>query len=102
MTICFQVLKHIVVRLEHKNAINRNTNPETLSQFGILKLKEAFTKNPPPNLTKATYNLIQLEFVVGISLYHAYDLLYAHGTRSFYKYMKGKNNATRNKFNYKL
>ncbi|XP_064485103.1 Fanconi anemia group M protein homolog isoform X6 [Ornithodoros turicata] len=66
-----------------------SVDPGSLGKFRILKMKEAFQANPPVGMAPATFGQLQADFGLLISLYHAYELLLAHGLRSFCNFLKG-------------
>ncbi|XP_054711008.1 Fanconi anemia group M protein-like [Uloborus diversus] len=75
-------------RLQRRNAMGPK-NPSSLSKFQMLKLREAFSQQPPSAISRHEYGLIMADFSLCISLYHAFELLLLHGTRSFYNFLIG-------------
>lgn len=76
-------------RLERQGALPR-LNPESLGKFRLLKLKEAFLQSPPQGMAPRLVGQLQGDFSLLISLYHAYELLLAHGLRPFFHFLKGE------------
>ncbi|XP_053642041.1 Fanconi anemia group M protein isoform X3 [Cherax quadricarinatus] len=61
----------------------------TLSKFQIFQAREAFRQNPPDSLPRERYGVVHGLFALCITLYHSYELMLKHGTRSFYTFLKG-------------
>ncbi|XP_076064312.1 FA complementation group M isoform X3 [Oratosquilla oratoria] len=61
----------------------------TLSKFQILKAREAFRQNPPDSLPRYLYGVVEGEFALCMTLYHALELLQLHGAKSFHSFLKG-------------
>ena len=77
----------VVSRLKRASVIyNRDT--KSLSKFLILKARDAFRQNPPPNLSKVHYGSVEGDFALAMSLYHGYELLQRHGLRSLYNFLE--------------
>ncbi|KAG0413346.1 hypothetical protein HPB47_009534 [Ixodes persulcatus] len=83
-----QVVCMYLERLERQGALPR-LNPESLGKFRLLKLKEAFLQSPPQGMAPRLVGQLQGDFSLLISLYHAYELLLAHGLRPFFHFLKG-------------
>ena len=78
----------VVTRLKRASVIY-NRELKSLSKFLILKARDDFRQNPPPNLSKAHYGSVEGDFALAMSLYHGYELLQRHGLRSLYNYLEG-------------
>ncbi|EEC09559.1 conserved hypothetical protein [Ixodes scapularis] len=83
-----QVVCMYLERLERHGALPR-LNPESLGKFRLLKLKETFLQSPPQGMAPRLVGQLQGDFSLLISLYHAYELLLAHGLRPFFHFLKG-------------
>ncbi|XP_054711011.1 Fanconi anemia group M protein-like [Uloborus diversus] len=82
------IIHNYLKRLQRRNAMGPK-NPSSLSKFQMLKLREAFSQQPPSAISRHEYGLIMADFSLCISLYHAFELLLLHGTRSFYNFLIG-------------
>ncbi|XP_064600468.1 Fanconi anemia group M protein-like [Liolophura sinensis] len=83
-----RVMDVIVKRLTRQRVLyNRQTT--SLSKFMILKAREAFRQNPPPELQRTQYGAIEGDFALAMSLYHGFELLQLHGLKSLYTYLEG-------------
>jgi len=78
----------VVSRLKRASVVY-NRDSKSLSKFLILKARDAFRQNPPPNLSKAVYGSVEGDFALAMSLYHGYELLLRHGLRSLYNFLEG-------------
>ncbi|KAK7505416.1 hypothetical protein BaRGS_00003161 [Batillaria attramentaria] len=83
-----QVLSVVVRRLTQQRVLY-NREPTSLSKFLILKAREAFRQNPPENLPRSQYGVVEGDFALAMSLYHGYELLQLHGLRSLYNFLQG-------------
>eukprot|EP00057_Strongylocentrotus_purpuratus_P017531 XP_011672005.1 PREDICTED: LOW QUALITY PROTEIN: Fanconi anemia group M protein [Strongylocentrotus purpuratus] len=83
-----QIIKVFVNRLVRCRALFCR-DPETLSKFQILKSREAFRQDPPPEITAARRGPIEGDFAICMSLYHGFELLLQHGQRSLYSFLLG-------------
>ncbi|CAL4087478.1 unnamed protein product, partial [Meganyctiphanes norvegica] len=81
------VLKTYVTKLIDMQCIFTK-DETTLSKFQILKAREAFRQNPPENIPRNRFGVVEGIFALCMTLYHAYELLMLHGTRSFYKFLR--------------
>jgi Fanconi anemia group M protein len=70
------------------------SSPESLSKFSLLKARDDFHKKLGPN-TIQSRGVIEGDFAMAITLYHAYELLIQHGMRSFYHFLKSTMDGTR-------
>ncbi|KAL3246877.1 hypothetical protein MRX96_057384 [Rhipicephalus microplus] len=82
------VIRMYLDRLDRAGAIPR-VNPESLGKYRMLLLKEGFQQNPPSRLSSREVGQLQGYFSLLISLYHAYELLLAHGMQPFFYFLKG-------------
>ncbi|XP_049526391.1 uncharacterized protein LOC119457781 [Dermacentor silvarum] len=82
------VIRTYLDRLDRSNAIPR-VNPESLGKYRMLLLKESFQQNPPSRLSSREVGQLQGYFSLLISLYHAFELLLAHGMQPFFYFLKG-------------
>lgn len=82
-----EILRNIVNRLYHKKALWQN-DPEKISKFLLLKAREQWRLNNALG-DKNKMGLIEGDFALCMSLYHAYELLQQHGILSFYNFLKG-------------
>ncbi|XP_075556227.1 FA complementation group M isoform X2 [Dermacentor variabilis] len=82
------VIRTYLDRLDRSNAIPR-VNPESLGKYRMLLLKESFQQNPPSQLSSREVGQLQGYFSLLISLYHAFELLLAHGMQPFFYFLKG-------------
>ncbi|KAL1428097.1 hypothetical protein MTO96_016990 [Rhipicephalus appendiculatus] len=82
------VIRMYLDRLDRSGAIPR-VNPESLGKYRMLLLKEGFQQNPPSRLSSREVGQLQGYFSLLISLYHAYELLLAHGMQPFFYFLKG-------------
>ena len=78
----------VVSRLKRASVVY-NRDLKSLSKFLILKARDAFRQNPPPNLSRAHYGSVEGDFATAMSLYHGYELLQRHGLRSLYNFLEG-------------
>ncbi|KAG1700085.1 Fanconi anemia group M protein [Nymphon striatum] len=83
-----RIISHYVNRLINRKAMPKR-DPKSLSKFILLKAREAFRLDPPAGLPPNQYGSVEGDFALCMSLYHAYELLQLHGTRSFYNFLKG-------------
>ncbi|XP_048586442.1 uncharacterized protein LOC5503392 isoform X2 [Nematostella vectensis] len=83
-----KVLDTIVGRL-FCNRVVWQKDPLRMSKFMLLSCREQFRKGPAENMNRAQVGSIEGDFAMGISLYHAYELLHQHGILSFYNFIKG-------------
>lgn len=60
----------------------------TLSKFQILQARDAFRQNPPESLPSKMFGVVEGLFALCMTLYHSYELMLQHGTKSFYKFLK--------------
>ena len=60
-----------------------------------MQSRDEFRQNPPGRLDNHQRGVTEGDFSSAMTLYHAYDLLVLHGTRSFYNFMvKSSGEAT--------
>ncbi|XP_041350852.1 LOW QUALITY PROTEIN: Fanconi anemia group M protein-like [Gigantopelta aegis] len=83
-----QVISVVVSRLVRCGVLYRR-DPSSLSKFLLLKSRDMFRQNPPEKLPKGQFGVVEGDFALGMSLYHAYELLQLHGLRSFYNFLTG-------------
>jgi len=83
-----QFVDIVVSRLKRASVVY-NRDIKSLSKFLILKARDAFRQNPPPNLSRMQYGLVEGDFALAMSLYHGYELLQRHGLRSLYNFLEG-------------
>ncbi|XP_006813423.1 Fanconi anemia group M protein-like, partial [Saccoglossus kowalevskii] len=91
MCIKSQYLEIIAVYVNRltKNHVLYNRSITSHSKFMILKAREEFRCNPPPNIkSKIQQGSIEGDFAMCISLYHGYDLLLQHGMKSLYSFLQ--------------
>ncbi|VDI57127.1 fanconi anemia group M protein [Mytilus galloprovincialis] len=83
-----QILDVTINKLKRHGVIyNRDTT--SFSKFLILKAREDFRQNPPPNLQRNNYGMVEGDFALALSLYHGFELLQLHGSRSLFNYLDG-------------
>ncbi|XP_077522214.1 FA complementation group M isoform X1 [Amblyomma americanum] len=82
------VIRTYLDRLERLHAIPR-LNPESLGKYRMLLLKDSFQQNPPNGLSSRECGQLLGHFSLLISLYHAFELLLAHGMQPFFYFLKG-------------
>ncbi|XP_054758508.2 Fanconi anemia group M protein-like [Lytechinus pictus] len=61
---------------------------ENLTKFQILKSREQFRQDPPPEITAARRGPVEGDFAICMSLYHGFELLLQHGQRSLYSFLQ--------------
>ncbi|XP_053374788.1 Fanconi anemia group M protein-like [Mercenaria mercenaria] len=83
-----QIMEVVVNRLK-RHGVLYNKDTTSLSKFLILKAREAFRQNPPERLQRNQYGIVEGDFALAMSLYHGYELLQLHGSRSLYNFLEG-------------
>ena len=71
-----------------------SSNPDSFSKFTVLKARDDFHKRIGQNTTQSR-GVIEGDFAMAITLYHAYELLIQHGMRSFYHFLKSTMDGTK-------
>ncbi|XP_071834807.1 Fanconi anemia group M protein-like [Apostichopus japonicus] len=79
-----EMLRLYINRLSRAGAIF-NKDPASLSKFQLLKAREAFRQDPPPQVQSK--GAVEGDFAISLSLYHGYELLMQHGTRTLYHFL---------------
>ncbi|PIK51698.1 putative Fanconi anemia group M protein [Apostichopus japonicus] len=79
-----KMLRLYINRLSRAGAIF-NKDPASLSKFQLLKAREAFRQDPPPQVQSK--GAVEGDFAISLSLYHGYELLMQHGTRTLYHFL---------------
>jgi len=79
----------VVVNRLRRASVIYNRDSKSLSKFVVLKARDAFRQNPPPNLSRAHYGSVEGDFALALSLYHGFELLLRHGLRSLYNFLEG-------------
>ncbi|KAJ8045988.1 Fanconi anemia group M protein [Holothuria leucospilota] len=79
-----QMLSVYVQRLSRAGALF-SKDPAHLSKFQLLRAREAFRQDPPPQVQSK--GAVEGDFAIGLSLYHGYELLMQHGTRTLYNFL---------------
>ncbi|XP_063885046.1 Fanconi anemia group M protein-like isoform X2 [Scylla paramamosain] len=82
-----KVLRVYVGRLLDLNVLHTR-DETTLTKFQLLKSRECFRQNPPNNLPRYRFGVVEGLFALCMTLYHSYELMLQHGTRSFYRFLK--------------
>lgn len=82
--IFLKVFKRLVHRLVSGNII-QHRDPEKLSRWYVLQMRENFRKSPNYQANRAA----ESDLALLVSLLHAKDLLTAHGLSSFQEYVNG-------------
>lgn len=78
------MLRLYINRLSRAGAIF-NKDPASLSKFQLLRAREAFRQDPPPQVQSK--GAVEGDFAISLSLYHGYELLMQHGTRTLYHFL---------------
>ncbi|XP_072171762.1 Fanconi anemia group M protein homolog isoform X2 [Diadema setosum] len=81
-----QILSVFVQRLVRFNVLFCR-DPASLTKFQILKARDAFRQDPPPEITGTRRGPIEGDFAICMSLYHGLELLLQHGQRSLYSFL---------------
>ncbi|KAK3741292.1 hypothetical protein QZH41_012592 [Actinostola sp. cb2023] len=81
------VLEGIVGRLFCNRALWQK-DPQRVTKFMLLSGRDQFRKRDAEGYTNSKKGAIEGDFAMGISLYHAYELLHQHGILSFYNFIK--------------
>ncbi|XP_045123860.1 uncharacterized protein LOC123511872 isoform X2 [Portunus trituberculatus] len=76
-----------VTRLLDLNVLHTR-DETTLTKFQLLKSRECFRQNIPSNLPHSKLGVVEGLFAMCMTLYHSYELMLQHGTRSFYRFLK--------------
>ncbi|XP_069691235.1 Fanconi anemia group M protein isoform X2 [Periplaneta americana] len=66
-----------------------------VSKYGVLKARDMFRQNPPSNILREQFGIIESAFAVLITLSHSFELLSMYGLRSFYKFLQDVLNESR-------
>ncbi|MPC14409.1 Fanconi anemia group M [Portunus trituberculatus] len=82
-----KVLRVYVTRLLDLNVLHTR-DETTLTKFQLLKSRECFRQNIPSNLPHSKLGVVEGLFAMCMTLYHSYELMLQHGTRSFYRFLK--------------
>ncbi|KAL4238941.1 hypothetical protein ACF0H5_003645 [Mactra antiquata] len=82
------IMDAVVTKLKRVGALYHK-DTTSLSKFLILKAREGFRQNPPERLPRNQYGVVEGDFALAMSLYHGYELLQLHGSRSLYTFLDG-------------
>ena len=83
---CFQIVAVSIKRLVSNGALY-SSSLESYGKFILLKARDEFHRRLSTNPTQSR-GVIEGDFAMSITLYHAYELLLQHGMRSFYQFLK--------------
>ncbi|XP_043214863.1 Fanconi anemia group M protein-like [Amphibalanus amphitrite] len=82
-----QVVRTFVSRLIQLKVVYTR-DETTLTKFALLRARDAFKQSPPPGLAHHQQSLVESDFAMCMSLYHALELLQLHGVRSFHTFIQ--------------
>ncbi|XP_052770276.1 Fanconi anemia group M protein-like [Mya arenaria] len=83
-----QIMDVVVGRLKRQGVLYQRETT-SFSKFLILKAREQFRQDPPERLPRTQYGVVEGDFALAMSLYHGYELLQLHGSRSLYNFLEG-------------
>ncbi|XP_037080700.1 Fanconi anemia group M protein homolog [Pollicipes pollicipes] len=61
----------------------------TLTKYQLLRARDAFKQSRPAGMAARQAGVVEGDFAICMSLYHALELLQLHGLRSFYSFLQG-------------
>ncbi|TNN15435.1 Fanconi anemia group M protein isoform 1 [Schistosoma japonicum] len=84
-------------RLYQRGALSQcgDLRPEKLAKYTIIKAREKWSAEMPPNVNSTESSSIQCDFGLVICLLHGLELLVQHGLRPLYRYLEGVYSGSR-------
>ncbi|XP_053701979.1 Fanconi anemia group M protein [Synchiropus splendidus] len=83
-----QILEKFTSRLVQNRAMTHK-DLRTLTKYQMILARDQFRKNPPSHIQGPQLGMLEGDFALCISLCHGYELLLQTGLRSFFLYLQG-------------
>ncbi|CAH1790773.1 unnamed protein product [Owenia fusiformis] len=86
-----QYMKVLTVYIERLTRLGvlYKKDPGSYAKFPLIQAREQFRVNPPDRIKSYQKGIVEGDFALLISLYHGFELLTLHGSRSLYIFLKG-------------